>query len=295
MLKAHLAPLRRSGEMQLFSDTLLAPDTEREKKIAKALDQAPVAVLFISRNFLASEFIRNVELPRLLQRQQNEEVSLVPIILEQCDWRNVQELSELSMLPADDRPLTSLHSWRSDQAFDEIANKIEEFLQRGSFKGGMLASREYVFEESNALSGDFLMQRSHRTVLILRSFGGGARDSYEKLAAVLQVHDLKVMRIYDAAFQGAFSDPIREAIRRADVILCDLSGGSHNVYYELGMAHAMRKPTVLIVERHSNDVIPTDLQGFLFWSYELSQPKSLDRVARRVLTALSEQEASIDA
>ena len=330
ILKAHLESLQRPDEIQLFSDTSLVPDGESEKEITKALEQAPVALLLISNSFLTSEFIRKVELPRLLQRQRKEEISLVPIVLDWCNWRDVRELSELRMLPTGDRPLASLHSWPSGQAFDEILNRIKESLQlkkfgadlpiprkqafdadlisrKQAFQADLLMSRKQAFdadlpilrkqafEENNASSGDPLTQSGHRTVLILASFKADKQDSYEKLAAVLQAHALKVMRIDDVAFQKVLSDPILEAIRRADVILCDLSSGSSNVYYELGMAHAMRKPTVLITERQSKDIIPTDLQGFLFWSYELSQPESLERVARRVLSALLEQEAGIDA
>ena len=51
-----------------------------------------------------------------------------------------------------------------------------------------------------------------------------------------------------------------EGITTADLIWADLTGGNANVFYELGIAHGLRKRTVLVAQRR--DDIPFDLRGY---------------------------------
>jgi hypothetical protein len=54
-------------------------------------------------------------------------------------------------------------------------------------------------------------------------------------------------------------DDIWMAINRASFIIADLSGRNPNVFYELGLAHVVGKPVILVAE--SSEDIPFDLKG----------------------------------
>lgn len=54
---------------------------------------------------------------------------------------------------------------------------------------------------------------------------------------------------------------IAREISSADVVVADITGASPNVYYELGLAHALRIPTVLIMSDEEITRLPTDLAG----------------------------------
>ncbi len=62
-------------------------------------------------------------------------------------------------------------------------------------------------------------------------------------------------------------DSITRAIQKADLIIADITGSNPNVMYEVGFAHALRKPVLLIVGSGQKD-IPFDLRGQLFFVYE---------------------------
>jgi hypothetical protein len=62
-------------------DTNIEPGNDWRAEIDAALEAAQVAVLFISENFLASDFIRTVELPRLLARHSAGKITLLPVFL----------------------------------------------------------------------------------------------------------------------------------------------------------------------------------------------------------------------
>ncbi len=85
---------------------------------------------------------------------------------------------------------------------------------------------------------------------------------------------------FDQMPPGAlFTSFILERIRRADLIVADVSQHNPNVMYELGFAHALRKPTILLASTKSDDSkLPADLAGFRYLLYD---PANL-----RVLTEL---------
>ena len=70
-------------------------------------------------------------------------------------------------------------------------------------------------------------------------------------------------------------------ILHADLILADLTGTNPNVLYELGLAHASNKPTVLISQ--SIEDVPFDLRGYSIFLYgmEWARVKPLQQEIRR--------------
>lgn len=70
---------------------------------------------------------------------------------------------------------------------------------------------------------------------------------------------------------------IHQAIESAALIILDLTGFSPNVMYELGLAHAKRKPVMLMVQREF-DRIPADLEGYHMIVYNPEEPIKLKRL-----------------
>lgn len=68
-------------------------------------------------------------------------------------------------------------------------------------------------------------------------------------------------------------DKISNYIKRADVVIADCTGRNPNVFYELGMAHALGKPVVLITADKDAEV-PTDIRAFEYIRYEGDDEKA---------------------
>jgi hypothetical protein len=86
--------------------------------------------------------------------------------------------------------------------------------------------------------------------------------------------DLLCERADKQAMTGLLTDKIARSINSADVIIADCTGANPNVFYELGIAHALGKPTVLLTA-DTPEGAPTDLRGYEFIPYELDDERSL--------------------
>lgn len=124
---AHLAPLRRSGRVDIWDDRRIATGADWSKEVAEAMDTADVAVLLISADFLASDFILNEEIPRLLGRRQREGLVILPVIVRPCAWGMVDWLSRIQVLPKDGEPLSYYDN--QDIAIVQVVRRIIELTE----------------------------------------------------------------------------------------------------------------------------------------------------------------------
>ena len=95
-LKVHLKPLEQKGAIDLWSDEKIHTGSNWKKEIKKALEEATVAVLLISADFLASDFIVNDELPPLLAAAKKEDTVILPVIVGHSSFMENESLSIIS-------------------------------------------------------------------------------------------------------------------------------------------------------------------------------------------------------
>lgn len=90
-------------------------------------------------------------------------------------------------------------------------------------------------------------------------------------------------------------DQIWQGINAAKVLLAELTTRNPNVFYELGLAHALQKPVVLISS--NNDDVPFDLKHIRVIYYDVTDPfwgqKLLEKVAENIVSALKNPEEAI--
>jgi hypothetical protein len=101
----HVAVLERQGLIDAWSDTRIVAGAEWEREIDNALTAAKVAVLLVSPPFLASSYIWEHEMPRVVAHSK-QGMNVLPLIVRPCAWRLEEELARLQARPADGRPLS---------------------------------------------------------------------------------------------------------------------------------------------------------------------------------------------
>jgi internalin A len=83
-LKKWLKPLEQGDLIDIWDDTRIQPGQDWREEIEKALDDARLAILLVSQDFLTSEFISNDELPKLLDGAKNKGVEILWIAVSSC-------------------------------------------------------------------------------------------------------------------------------------------------------------------------------------------------------------------
>jgi len=81
-------------------------------------------------------------------------------------------------------------------------------------------------------------------------------------------------------------DKVVSYIQEADVVIADCTGRNPNVFYELGIAHTLKKDVILLTS-DPIDEAPSDIRAFEFIRYALDDHlgflEKLDRALRAVL------------
>lgn len=73
------------------------------------------------------------------------------------------------------------------------------------------------------------------------------------VAASLLDHDIEPVFSSEGAASGQSAPPLLDVIERSDIVIGDLTGTDPNIAYTLGLAHALRKPALLLTQ-NSQDV-----------------------------------------
>lgn len=126
-LEIHLKPLIRKQNIDVWNDQKIEAGAEWHKEISKALATAKVAVLLVSHNFLASDFIADNELPPLLNAAKSQGLTIIWIPISYCLYEET-EIAKYQAAYLPDRPLSSLSSSEQNQALVEICKQIQKAL-----------------------------------------------------------------------------------------------------------------------------------------------------------------------
>jgi hypothetical protein len=125
-LLTHLRVLERGGDVEIFDTSDIGPGDKWQERIHEAIERASVALLIVSPDFLASDFITQVELPRLLERHERGDVVVIPVIARPAAWTQVPALRRMQAWPRDARPLTEIDNVHLDRELAELAQRISD-------------------------------------------------------------------------------------------------------------------------------------------------------------------------
>jgi uracil-DNA glycosylase family 4 len=129
-LQVHLKPLEREGLIERWDDTRIKAGGRWKDEIREALATAKVAVLLVSADFLASDFIAAEELPPLLNAEQARELINLPVIWGPCRYSETPSLAQFQAVNDPARPLSKIRKPEREAAWVKLANDVEKALGR---------------------------------------------------------------------------------------------------------------------------------------------------------------------
>lgn len=130
-------------------------------------------------------------------------------------------------------------------------------------------------------------EKKAKICFCIAPFGGWFDNYYEEIySPAIKSVGLSPRRANDIYRPSNIVSDIWAYTKKAEVILADLTGKNSNVFYELGLAHAIAKPVILITE--TMDDIPFDLRALRVIVYDKNAPDWGNILKESIENALKE-------
>jgi hypothetical protein len=175
-------------------------------------------------------------------------------------WGLVEAYDGTRLLTTAELSSTSRHDWPRQATFyiSRQAFEMEEALGVRLNSAG-----DQVFKIDSLYSRP---KSAWPEVFVLMPFDPALKPVYEDhIVSVIRELKLTVGRADDFFTNGHIMGEVWTAINQADIIIADCTNRNPNVFYEVGIAHAMGKQTILMVQ--TIDDIPFDLRGLRVIEY----------------------------
>jgi len=125
-LKTQLASLKRQNLLETWDDTDLIPGEEWDAAIRKHFQASDIIILLVSADFMATDYIWDVEIKAAIERHERGEATVIPIIIRPCVWSDTP-FARLTALPEKAKPVST---WENkDEAWTQVVQKIKTVLQ----------------------------------------------------------------------------------------------------------------------------------------------------------------------
>lgn len=131
------------------------------------------------------------------------------------------------------------------------------------------------------------------TCFVLMPFGEWFDRYYKEIyIPAIKEAGFEPLRADSLFNSGSVIEQIWQQIRKAKVLLADLTGKNPNVFYELGLSHAARKPVVFVAGNIED--VPFDVRHLRVVTFDIREPGWSDRLRRDITAYLKGARAEPD-
>lgn len=123
-------------------------------------------------------------------------------------------------------------------------------------------------------------------LFVLMPFTSSLKPVYDDhIKKVAKTQNLSIARADDFFSQNSIMYEVWSAIAQASILIADCTGKNPNVFYEIGIAHTIGKPVILITQ--NQDDVPFDLRHIRYIHYEYT-PSGMIKFENTLTTTISE-------
>lgn len=125
--KVQIASLKRKNIIEDWNDQEIIGGDVWEDILKHQLETADIIVFLVSPDFIASDYIYDIEVKKAIERHRKGEVIIVPIIIRPCDFNSL-EISKFQALPKNAQPISK---WvDDDEAWLDVLLGIKKIIER---------------------------------------------------------------------------------------------------------------------------------------------------------------------
>lgn len=128
-VQTHLKVLSlEKDSIEVWDDTKIKSGEKWEEKIKKALEDANIAILLISTEFLASDFITDNELPPLLKAAEENGTRILPLIVRPCRFIKNKDISQFQAVNDPRKALSKCNESEVDELLVKLTEDVENWI-----------------------------------------------------------------------------------------------------------------------------------------------------------------------
>ncbi len=196
-LRTHLSYLEREYQFSIWEDSKIKVGADWRSEIEQAIAETKVAILLVSANFIASDFINNEELPALLNAAEKEGAFIFSIIVSHCMFNDIQVISKFQTVNSPSDPLTNMNDGERDALFLKVTQEVKRVLSSDNLnnkkplngkKIGELDALKFSFERLAILKTFY--ENSHENGLSISELLAITKIPKRKIV-VQVIHDLE--------------------------------------------------------------------------------------------------------
>ncbi|MCK4286759.1 MAG: toll/interleukin-1 receptor domain-containing protein, partial [Candidatus Lokiarchaeota archaeon] len=129
-----LKSLERGENIIRWDDTRIKAGEEWREEINQSLHSSQVAILLISNNFLASDFIANNELPPLLEAAKTRGTTILSLIISHSRFQKIESLARLQTVNnPDTEQLVKLGKGEQEDILVRLSDAVENAFKNTKF------------------------------------------------------------------------------------------------------------------------------------------------------------------
>jgi hypothetical protein len=145
----------------------------------------------------------------------------------------------------------------------------------------------FAWGKSGVSFSGLSIESANPLVFVAMQFGQPFDTLYQEvILPTAKTLDLKVIRIDELAGPGIIFEDIKRQIAEAKIVVAEITAPNQNVFYELGYAHALNKPTILLAQRGKE--LPFDIRSYrvIFYDDSIGGKPALERDLKKHLEAI---------
>jgi hypothetical protein len=149
----------------------------------------------------------------------------------------------------------------------------------------------WCLDYSDIQISNYMITKENPKVFIVMQFTTPYNELYnDVIKKICSEFELEAIRADETFTPGIIIADVAKQIIESKLIIADITPSNPNVFYEVGFAHALRKPTILIAEKPTE--LPFDVSAFRTLFYENSirgKAKIEDGLRQHIKAILTER------
>ena len=284
--------------ISVFFDQRVKPGASWVDSISNAIEHAKFLLIVLSPDYVDSVWAQE-EMKVGLLRESEGKAMVIPLMVRKCQppafiaakaYANFADSYEVGL----QQLIPVLKETVQDSVTKPVPGNPTEQTDPKQLAQFHAELRQAVArfkappKQTKDLENLSIPQNATRKCFVVMPFGNeDLQIVYEDVVRpVIDKCGLSCERGDDVFGSNVIMDDIRVSIDTAAILVADLTGRNANVFYEVGIAHAIGKPVLLMAQ--SIEDVPFDLRHrrVLLYEYSLRGGKRLEKTLQDNLTAM---------